>query len=68
MTYRVSVFKYLEVPKAITHETVQGTEEEAIALSKKILLNSDGDVVVVALVSGGETRVIQRFEKTTKAS
>lgn len=68
MTYRVSVFKYLEVPKTIAHETVQGTEEEAIVLSKKILLSSDGDVVVVALVSGGETRVIQRFEKTKKAS
>jgi hypothetical protein len=68
MTYRVSVFKYLEVPKAVAHETVRGTEEEAIALSKEILLRSDGDVVVVALVSGGETRVIQRFEKTKKAS
>lgn len=68
MTYRVSVYKYLEVPKTIVHETVQGTEEEAIALSKKILLSGDGDVVVVALVSGGETRVIQRFEKTKKAS
>jgi hypothetical protein len=68
MTYRVSVFKYLEVPKTVAHETVQGTEEDAIALSKKILLSSDGDVVVVTLVSGGETRVIQRFEKTKKAS
>jgi hypothetical protein len=68
MTYRVSVFKYLDVPKTIAHETLQGTEEEAIAFSKKILLTSDGDVVVVALVSGGETRVIQRFEKTKKAS
>jgi hypothetical protein len=68
MMYRVSVFKYLEVPKTIAHETVQGTEEEAIALSKKILSSSDGDVVIVALVSGGETRVIQRFEKTKKAS
>jgi len=68
MTYRVSVFKYLEVPKTIAHETVEGTEEEAIALSKKILLSSDGDVVIVALVSGGETRVIQRFEKAKKAS
>jgi hypothetical protein len=68
MTYRVSVFKYLEVPKTIAHEIIQGTEDEAIALSKKILLSSDGDVVVVALVSGGETRVIQRFEKTKKAS
>jgi len=68
MTYRVSVFKYLDVPKTIAHETVEGTEEDAIARSKKILLRSDGDVVVVALVSGGETRVIQRFEKTKKAS
>ena len=68
MTYRVSVFKYLEVPKTIAHETVQGTEEEAIARAKTALLSSDGDVVILAVVNGGETRVIQRFEKTKKAS
>jgi len=68
MTYRVSVYKYLEVPKAVAHDTVEGTEEEAIARAKESLLNSDGDVVVVAVVTGGETRVIHRFEKVKKAS
>jgi hypothetical protein len=68
MMYRVSVFKYLEVPKIVTHEAVEGTEEEAVARAKTVLLSSDGDVVVVALVSGGETRVIHRFERGKKAS
>ena len=68
MTYRVSVYKYLEVPKALTHETVEGTEAEAVSRAKESLLKSDGDVVVVAVVSGGETRVVQRFEKVKKAS
>ncbi|HTY10289.1 MAG TPA: hypothetical protein VMF88_04360 [Bacteroidota bacterium] len=68
MTYRVSVYKYLEVPKTVAHDTVEGTEAEAIARAKESLLKSDGDVVVVALVTGGETRVVQRFEKVKKAS
>ena len=68
MTYRVSVYKYLEVPKTVAHDTVEGTEEEAIARAKESLLKSDGDVVVVAVVTGGETRVVQRFEKVKKAS
>ncbi len=68
MTYRVSVYKYLEVPKTIAHETVDGTEEQAIARAKEILLKSEGDVVVVAIVEGGETRVVHRFEKVKKAS
>ena len=68
MTYRVSVFKYLEVPKAISHETVEGGEQDAIARAKAALTASDGDLVVVALVEGGETKVIHRFEKVKKAS
>jgi hypothetical protein len=68
MTYRISVFKYLEVPKTVLHETIEGTEAEAIEHAKDALLASDGDVVVVAVVSGGETRVVQRFEKVKKAS
>jgi hypothetical protein len=32
------------------------------------LLKSDGDVVVVAIVANGETRVVHRFEKVKKAS
>ena len=68
MTYRVSVYKYLEVPKTVAHETVEGTEDEAIARAKALLLKSDGDVVVVAVVTGGETRIVQRFEKVKKAS
>jgi len=68
MTYRISVFQYLEVPKAVRHETVEGSEEEAVKKAKEELLSSDGDVVVVALVEEGETRVVQRFEKVKKAS
>ena len=68
MTYRVSVYKYLEVPKTVAHETVEGTEDEAITRAKRLLLKSDGDVVVVAIVTNGETRVVQRFEKVEKAS
>ncbi|HTR82113.1 MAG TPA: hypothetical protein VMM58_10835 [Bacteroidota bacterium] len=68
MTYRVSVFKYLEVPKTLRHETVEGTEDDAVKRAKEILLTADGDVVVVALVTDGETRVVQRFEKVKKAS
>ena len=68
MTYRVSVYKYLEVPKTVAHETVEGTEDEAITRAKGLLLKSDGDVVVVAIVANGETRVVQRFEKVKKAS
>ena len=68
MTYRVSVYKYLEVPKTVAHETVEGTEDEAITLAKALLLKSDGDVVVVAVVTAGETRIVQRFEKVKKAS
>ena len=68
MTYRVSVYKYLEVPKTLLHETIEGSEEEATRRAKDVLLASDGDVVVVALVTEGETRVVQRFEKVKKAS
>jgi hypothetical protein len=68
MTYRISVFKNMEVPKAVLHATIEGNEDEAIKRAREALLNSDGDVVVVAVVSGGETRVIQRFEKVKKAS
>jgi hypothetical protein len=68
MTYRVSVYKYLEVPKTVAHETVEGTEDEAITRAKGLLLKSDGDVVVVAIVANGETRVVHRFEKVKKAS
>jgi len=68
MTYRVSVYKYLEVPKTVAHETVEGTEDEAITRAKGLLLKSDGDVVVVAIVTNGETRVVHRFEKVKKAS
>lgn len=68
MKYRVSVYKYLEVPKTLLHETIEGSEEEATKRAKEALLASDGDVVVVALVTGGETRVVQRFEKVKKAS
>jgi hypothetical protein len=68
MTYRVSVYKYLEVPKTVAHETVEGTEEESTARAKELLLKSDGDVVVVAIVASGETRIVQRFEKVKKAS
>jgi hypothetical protein len=68
MTYRVSVYQYLEVPKTVAHETVEGTEDDAIARAKALLLKSDGDVVVVALVTNGETRVVHRFEKVKKAS
>jgi hypothetical protein len=68
MTYRVSVYKYLEVPKTVAHETVEGTEDEAITRAKEVLLKSDGDVVVVAIVANGETRVVHRFEKVKKAS
>ena len=68
MTYRVSVYKYLEVPKAVAHETVRGSEEEAVSRAKEMLLKSDADVVVVAVLDAGETRVIQRFEKVKKAS
>jgi len=68
MTYRVSVYQYLEVPKTVVHETVEGTEDEAITRAKGLLLKSDGDVVVVAIVESGETRVVHRFEKVKKAS
>ncbi len=68
MTYRVSVYRYLEVPKTVAHETVEGTEEEAVGRAKEALLKSDGDVVVVAIVTGGETRVVHRFEKVKKPS
>jgi hypothetical protein len=68
MTYRISVFKYLEVPKTVLHETIEGNEDEAVKRAKEALLNSAGDVVVVAVVNGGETRVVQRFEKVKKAS
>lgn len=68
MTYRVSVYKYLEVPKALAHETVLGSEEDAVSRAKEMLLKSDADVVVVAVLDAGETRVIQRFEKVKKAS
>ena len=68
MTYRVSVYKYLEIPKTVAHETVEGTEDEAVTRAKGLLLKSDGDVVVVAIVTNGETRVVQRFEKVKKAS
>ncbi|MGA9406452.1 MAG: hypothetical protein WBW71_04890 [Bacteroidota bacterium] len=68
MTYRVSVYKYLEVPKAVAHETVEGTEDQAITRAKDMLLTSEGDVVVVAVVASGETRVVHRFEKVKKAS
>jgi hypothetical protein len=68
MTYRVSVYKYLEVPKTVAHETVEGTEEESTARAKELLLKSDGDVVVVAIVASGETRIVQRFEIVKKAS
>lgn len=68
MTYRVSVYKYLEVPKTVAHETVKGTEDEAVTRAKEVLLKSDGDVVVVAIVTNGETRVVHRFEKVKKAS
>jgi hypothetical protein len=62
------VYTYLDVPKTVAHETVEGKEEEAIARAKELLLKADGDVVVVALVSAGETKVIHRFEKVKKAS
>jgi hypothetical protein len=68
MTYRISVFKYLEVPKTVVHDTIEGNEEDAVERAKEALLNSDGDVVVVAVVSGGETRIVQRFEKVKQAS
>ena len=68
MTYRISVFKYLEVPKAVRHESHEGSEEEAVKMAKEMLLSSEGDLVVVAEVDGGETRVVQRFEKVKKAS
>jgi len=68
MTYRISVFKYLDVPKTVQHETLEGSEDEAVKRAKDALLASDGDVVVVAVVDSGETRVVQRFEKVKKAS
>jgi hypothetical protein len=68
MTYRISVYKYLEVPKALLHETVDGNEDDAVKRAKETLLSSDGDVVVVAVVAAGETRVVHRFEKVKKAS
>ena len=68
MIYRVSLFQYLEVPKALAHETVDGREEEAVTRAKEVLLQSDADVVVVAALDAGETRVIHRFEKAKKAS
>jgi|GEM_PF-1611015 len=68
MTYRVSVYKYLEVPKTVAHETVEGKEDEAVSRAKELLLKSEGDVVVVAIVASGETRVVHRFEKVKKAS
>jgi hypothetical protein len=68
MTYRVSVYKYLEVPKTVAHETVEGKEDEAVVRAKDLLLKSDGDVVVVAAVAGGETKIVHRFEKVKKAS
>ena len=68
MTYRISIYKYLEVPKALQHETLEGSEPDAVKRAKEALLGSDGDVVVVAEVSGGETKVVQRFEKVKKAS
>ena len=35
MTYRVSVYKYLEVPKTLLHETIEGSEEEAATHPRK---------------------------------
>ena len=68
MTYRVSIYKYLDVPKAVAHKTVRGSEEEAVSRAKEMLLKSDADVVVIAVLDAGETRVIQSFEKVKKAS
>ena len=68
MKYRLNVYKYLDVPKSIGQELMTGSEQEAIDRAKSMLVESEGDVVVVSVVTNGETRVIHRFEKVKKAS
>lgn len=61
MTYRVLITKTLDVPKNMYHEVVS-TEEEAKAVAQAKLLELDGDVAIVSIVSHGETKVLHRFE------
>ncbi len=67
MTYRILVTKTLDVPKNLFHGTAED-EEHAKKMAQEKLVEFDGDVAVVSVLSHGLTKVIHRFERVRKTA
>jgi len=67
MTYRILITKTLDVPKNLFHGTAQ-SEEEAKKMAQEKLVECDGDVAVISVLSHGLTKVIHTFERVRKTA
>ena len=67
MTYRVLITKTLDVPKNLFHGTSE-TEEEAKKLAQEKMVELDGDVAIISLLSHGLTKVLHTFERVRKTA
>ena len=67
MTYRILITKTLDVPKNLFHATTQ-SEEEAKKMAQQKLVELDGDVAVVSVLSHGLTKVLHTFERVRKTA
>ena len=65
MTYRILITKTLDVPKNIFHGTAV-TEDEAKRIAQEKLVELDGDVAIISLLSHGMTKVLHTFERVRK--
>jgi len=65
MTYRILITKTLDVPKNLFHGTAE-TEEEAKKLAQEKLVECEGDVAIVSVLSHGVTKVLHTFERIRK--
>ena len=65
MTYRILITKTLDVPKNIFHGTAE-TEDEAKKIAQEKLVELDGDVAIISLLSHGMTKVLHTFERVRK--
>ena len=65
MTYRVLITKTLDVPKNIFHGTAE-SEDQAKTLAQAKLVELDGDVAIISLLSHGLTKVLHTFERARK--
>ncbi len=59
--YRVTVVKYLDVPKNLYHQTFYD-EQEALKEAQKKLQELQGDAAIVTKVEGTTTELLTRFE------